>query len=81
MLTPLLSHAHPNHHNSYHSAKEAASLAVNITATAYYQAQSTYNSLGLRYTWPSPYELSEEERQVGNYRGGPVFIFVRRSSA
>lgn len=39
-------------------------MAVNITATAYYQAEETYNALGLRFEWPSPYDLSEEERQV-----------------
>ncbi|CAM9499525.1 unnamed protein product [Scytosiphon promiscuus] len=48
---------------NYYGAKEASSLAVNITAAAYYQAQETYNSLGLSYSWPSPYDLSEEERQ------------------
>lgn len=40
------------------------SLAVNVTATAYYQAEETYNALDLSFAWPSPYDLSEEERQV-----------------
>lgn len=37
---------------------------MNVTATAYFDAQENYNNLGLRYRWPSPYDLSEEERQV-----------------
>lgn len=49
---------------SYDDAKEASSLAVNITATAYYDAKDNYNGLGLRFRWPAPYDLSEEERQV-----------------
>lgn len=50
--------------HSYDGARAASSLAVNVTATAYFDAKDTYNGLGLRFRWPAPYDLSEEERQV-----------------
>lgn len=54
---------------SYYNARATASLAVNITATAYFKAAETYtgeglNALGLAFEWPSPYDLNEEQRQV-----------------
>lgn len=58
--------AHPDVRNSYYSSMVAKSLAVNITATAYYQAEETYIAPGFR--WPSPYELSEEERQARSWQ-------------
>eukprot|EP00903_Cladosiphon_okamuranus_P020047 g18414.t1 len=48
---------------NYDDARAASSEAVNITATAYYDAKDYYNILGLRFRWPAPYDLSEEERQ------------------
>lgn len=37
---------------------------MNVTATSYYGAQDNYNGLGLRFRWPSPYDLSVVERLV-----------------
>ncbi|CAM9625550.1 unnamed protein product [Ectocarpus sp. 6 AP-2014] len=53
---------------NYYNARATASLAVNITATAYFKAAETYtgeglNALGLAFEWPSAYDLNEEQRQ------------------